>query len=69
LFCILDYGIVLEVLEDSATTKGVKCMSSVFAMSRNIYKRRNMHERAMFHYAIALDLKPTATDFATIKDD
>jgi hypothetical protein len=26
-------------------------------------------ERAMFHHAIALDLKPTATDFATIKDD
>ncbi|MCI97092.1 cell division cycle-like protein, partial [Trifolium medium] len=26
-----------------------------------------MHERAMFHYGIALDLKPTATDAATIK--
>lgn len=26
-----------------------------------------MHERAMFHYGIALDLKPSATDAAAIK--
>ncbi|MCI29597.1 cell division cycle protein 27-like [Trifolium medium] len=26
-----------------------------------------MHERAMLHYGIALDLKPSATDAAAIK--
>jgi hypothetical protein len=30
----------------------------------NIYKQRNMHEKAMFHFGIALDLKPPATEAA-----
>jgi anaphase-promoting complex subunit 3 len=55
----------LEVLEELKEYAPYE--SSVFALMGNIYKRRNMHERAMFHYGIALDLKPTATDAATIK--
>ncbi|KAK6945051.1 hypothetical protein RJ641_026153 [Dillenia turbinata] len=41
--------------------------SSVFALMGRIYKRQNMHEKAMLHYGHALDLKPSATDVATIK--
>ncbi|KAE8674358.1 Cell division cycle protein 27-like protein B [Hibiscus syriacus] len=53
---------VLEELKESAPRE-----SSVFALMGKIYKRRNMHERAMLHFGIALDLKPSATDVATIK--
>ncbi|XP_073221420.1 cell division cycle protein 27 homolog B-like isoform X2 [Cicer arietinum] len=55
----------LEVLDE--LKEYAPCESSVFALMGNIYRRRNMHERAMFHYGIALDLKPSATDAATIK--
>ncbi|XP_040941589.1 cell division cycle protein 27 homolog B isoform X1 [Gossypium hirsutum] len=41
--------------------------SSVYALMGKIYKRQNMHEKAMLHFGIALDLKPSATDVATIK--
>lgn len=41
--------------------------SSVYALMGKIYKRRNMHEKAMLHFGFALDLKPSATDVATIK--
>ncbi|KAK1306571.1 hypothetical protein QJS10_CPA10g00053 [Acorus calamus] len=41
--------------------------SSVYALMGKIYKRRNMHEKAMFHFGLALDLKPPATDVASIK--
>ncbi|RDY10574.1 Cell division cycle protein 27-like B, partial [Mucuna pruriens] len=53
---------VLEELKECAPHE-----SSVYALMGNIYRRRNMHERAMFHYGVALDLKPSATDAATIK--
>ncbi|GAU14085.1 hypothetical protein TSUD_169100 [Trifolium subterraneum] len=53
---------VLEELKEYAPRE-----SSVYALMGRIYKRRNMHERAMLHYGIALDLKPSATDAAAIK--
>lgn len=53
---------VLEELKESAPRE-----TSVYALMGNIYRRRNMHERAMFHYGIALDLKPSPTDAANIK--
>ncbi|KAM7274723.1 hypothetical protein ACFE04_016589 [Oxalis oulophora] len=53
---------VLEELKEYAPRE-----SSVYALMGKIYKRRNMHERAMFHFGLALDLKPSATDVATIK--
>ncbi|CAJ2669251.1 unnamed protein product [Trifolium pratense] len=53
---------VLEELKEYAPRE-----SSVYALMGRIYKRRNMHERAMLHYGIALDLKPSATDAASIK--
>ncbi|MCI24969.1 cell division cycle protein 27-like, partial [Trifolium medium] len=72
---LLDYEIMRllisqrseEALAMSLLKEYAPYESSVFALMGNIYKRRNMHERAMFHYGIALDLKPTATDAATIK--
>ncbi|XVE98099.1 hypothetical protein REPUB_Repub03eG0076200 [Reevesia pubescens] len=53
---------VLEELKEYAPRE-----SSVCALMGKIYKRRNMHEKAMLHFGIALDLKPSATDIATIK--
>ncbi|KEH21848.1 cell division cycle-like protein [Medicago truncatula] len=53
---------VLEELKEYAPRE-----ISVYALMGRIYKRRNMHERAMLHYGIALDLKPSATDAAAIK--
>jgi anaphase-promoting complex subunit 3 len=53
---------VLEELKEYAPRE-----SSVYALMGKIYKRRNMHEKAMFHFGLALDLKPSATDVATIK--
>ena len=53
---------VLEELKEYAPRE-----SSVYALMGKIYKRRNMHEKAMLHYGISLDLKPSATDAAAIK--
>ncbi|KAJ4708516.1 Cell division cycle 27 B-like protein [Melia azedarach] len=53
---------VLEELKEYAPRE-----SSVYALMGKIYKRRNMHEKAMLHFGLALDLKPSATDVATIK--
>ncbi|KAF7822341.1 cell division cycle protein 27-like protein B-like isoform X1 [Senna tora] len=53
---------VLEELKEYAPRE-----SSVYALMGRIYKRRNMHERAMLHYGMALDLKPSTTDAAAIK--
>lgn len=53
---------VLDELKEYAPRE-----SSVYALMGKIYKRRNMHERAMLHYGMALDLKPSATDAAAIK--
>ncbi|XP_019442777.1 PREDICTED: cell division cycle protein 27 homolog B-like [Lupinus angustifolius] len=55
----------LEVLEELKECSPSE--SSVYALMGNIYNRRNIHDRAMLHYGIALDLKPSATDAATIK--
>ncbi|KAG6668154.1 hypothetical protein I3843_01G142500 [Carya illinoinensis] len=41
--------------------------SSVYALMGKIYKQRNMHDKAMLHFGLALDLKPPATDVAAIK--
>ncbi|XP_023531375.1 cell division cycle protein 27 homolog B-like isoform X1 [Cucurbita pepo subsp. pepo] len=53
---------VLEELKEYAPRE-----SSVYALMGNIYKRRYMHDKAMLHFGIALDLKPSAADVATIK--
>lgn len=53
---------VLEELKEYAP-----CESSVYALMGNIYKRRNMYDKAMLHFGLALDLKPSATDVASIK--
>lgn len=53
---------VLEELKEYAPRE-----SSVYALMGKIYKRRNMHQKAMLHYGMALDLKPSATDAAAIK--
>ncbi|KAI3717226.1 hypothetical protein L1987_68710 [Smallanthus sonchifolius] len=41
--------------------------SSIYVLMGNIYKRRLMYGMAMLHFGLALDLKPSATDVATIK--
>lgn len=41
--------------------------SSVYALMGRIYKRCNMDAKAMLHYGLALDLKPSAADAAVIK--
>ncbi|RZC51365.1 hypothetical protein C5167_019799 [Papaver somniferum] len=41
--------------------------SSVYAMMGRIYKRRNMHDKAMLHFGLTLDLKPSTADVASIK--
>uniref|UniRef100_A0A7N0U2G3 Uncharacterized protein n=1 Tax=Kalanchoe fedtschenkoi TaxID=63787 RepID=A0A7N0U2G3_KALFE len=53
---------VLEELKEFAPSE-----SSVYALMGRIYKRLNMHDKAMLHFGLALDLKPSATDVATIK--
>ncbi|GAU46498.1 hypothetical protein TSUD_285800 [Trifolium subterraneum] len=45
LFCILDYDIVLEVLEKLKEYAPYE--SSVFDLIGNIYKRLNRHDRAV----------------------
>ncbi|KAL9682272.1 hypothetical protein QQ045_014067 [Rhodiola kirilowii] len=53
---------VLEELKEYAPHE-----SSVYALMGSIYKRQNMHDKAMFHFGISLDLRPPATDVASIK--
>ncbi|XP_016558908.1 cell division cycle protein 27 homolog B isoform X2 [Capsicum annuum] len=53
---------VLEELKEHAPRE-----SSVYALMGRIYKRCNMYDKAMLHFGVALDLKPSATDVATIK--
>ncbi|KAJ9558057.1 hypothetical protein OSB04_012671, partial [Centaurea solstitialis] len=53
---------VLEELKHYAPNE-----SSVYALMGKIYKHRLMYDHAMLHFGLALDLKPTATDVATIK--
>ncbi|XP_024992549.1 cell division cycle protein 27 homolog B isoform X1 [Cynara cardunculus var. scolymus] len=53
---------VLEELKEYAPHE-----SSVYALMGRIYKRRLMYDKAMLHFGLALDLKPSATDVATIK--
>ncbi|KAJ8750661.1 hypothetical protein K2173_015842 [Erythroxylum novogranatense] len=53
---------VLEELKDYAPRE-----SGLYALMGKIYKRRNMHEMAMLNFGLALDMKPSATDVATIK--
>ncbi|KAJ1435441.1 Tetratricopeptide-like helical domain superfamily [Sesbania bispinosa] len=65
LMSLEDFDEALEVLEE--LKEYAPRESSVYALMGKIYKRRNMHEKAMLHYGIALDLKPSATDAAAIK--
>ncbi|KAL6559758.1 Cell division cycle protein 27 B [Orobanche gracilis] len=53
---------VLEELKEYAP-----CESSVYALMGSIYKRRNVYDKAMLHFGLALDLKPSAADVAAIK--
>ncbi|MFS8016016.1 putative tetratricopeptide-like helical domain superfamily [Helianthus anomalus] len=53
---------VLEELKEYAPHE-----SSVYALMGKIYKYRSMYDMAMLHFGLALDLKPSATDVATIK--
>ncbi|XP_078443361.1 CDC27 family protein isoform X2 [Wolffia australiana] len=53
---------VLDQLKEFAPRE-----SSVYALMGRIYKRANQHDKAMFYYGLALDLKPPATDVAAIK--
>jgi anaphase-promoting complex subunit 3 len=41
--------------------------SSVYFLMGKIYKRLDMLERAIYHFCIALDLKPSASDVNLIK--
>ncbi|XP_071696842.1 cell division cycle protein 27 homolog B-like isoform X2 [Rutidosis leptorrhynchoides] len=53
---------VLEELKEYAPHE-----SSVYALMGKVYKRRSMYDKAMLHFGLALDLKPSATDVAAIK--
>lgn len=53
---------VLEELKEYAPRE-----SSIYALMGKIYKRTNMYDKAMLNFGLALDLKPPATDVATIK--
>ncbi|KAJ8449538.1 hypothetical protein Cgig2_005560 [Carnegiea gigantea] len=55
----------LEVLEELKEYAPREC--SIYALMGNIYKRKNMHGKAMLNFGLALDLKPAAADVATIK--
>ncbi|XP_011048324.1 PREDICTED: cell division cycle protein 27 homolog B isoform X2 [Populus euphratica] len=59
------FGEALEVLKE--LKEYAPRESSVYALMGRIYKRRNIHDEAMLHFGLALDLKPSATDVATIK--
>lgn len=60
-----DFDGALEVLEE--LKEYAPRESSVYALMGKIYKRRNMYDKAMLHFGLALDLKPSTTDVATIK--
>ncbi|GAB2222023.1 hypothetical protein Droror1_Dr00013220 [Drosera rotundifolia] len=53
---------VLEELKENFPREG-----SVYALMGKIYKRRNMYDKAMLNFGLALDLKPSTADVATIK--
>ncbi|KMT03248.1 hypothetical protein BVRB_8g197920 isoform A [Beta vulgaris subsp. vulgaris] len=60
-----NYDEALRVLEE---LKGyAPCECSIYALMGKIYERKNMYDKAMLHFGLALDLKPSATDVATIK--
>ena len=55
----------LEVLEELKEYAPREC--SIYALMGRIYKQKNMYGEAMLYFGLALDLKPTAADVATIK--
>ncbi|KAL8139779.1 hypothetical protein V2J09_005800 [Rumex salicifolius] len=55
----------LEVLEELKEYAPREC--SIYALMGRIYKQRNMYDKAMLHFGLALDLKPAAADVASIK--
>lgn len=62
-----NYDEALRVLEELKEYAPREC--SIYALMGKIYKRMNMYDKAMLHFGLALDLKPSATDVATIKAD
>ena len=60
-----NYDEALEVLEELKEYAPREC--SIYALMGKIYKRKNMYDKAMLHFGLALDMKPSATDVATIK--
>ncbi|KAM0005795.1 putative tetratricopeptide-like helical domain superfamily [Helianthus debilis subsp. tardiflorus] len=60
-----DYDGALVVLEEHKEYAPQE--SSVYALMGKIYKKRLIYDMAMLHFGRALDLKPSATDVATIK--
>ncbi|XP_021775798.1 cell division cycle protein 27 homolog B-like isoform X1 [Chenopodium quinoa] len=60
-----NYDEALRVLEELKEYAPREC--SIYALIGKIYKRKNMYDKAMLHFGLALDLKPSATDVATIK--
>ncbi|KAL9239384.1 hypothetical protein vseg_013715 [Gypsophila vaccaria] len=65
LFSMDKYDEALEVLEELKEYAPREC--SIYALMGRIYKRKNVYDRAMLHFGLALDLKPSAADVATIK--
>ncbi|XP_074278410.1 cell division cycle protein 27 homolog B isoform X2 [Silene latifolia] len=65
LFSMDKYDAALEVLEELKEYAPREC--SIYALMGKIYKRKNVYDKAMLHFGLALDLKPSAADVATIK--
>ncbi|KAL5697576.1 hypothetical protein ACHQM5_028702 [Ranunculus cassubicifolius] len=59
------FGEALENLEE--LKEFAPHESSVYALMGRIYKRCNQDAKAMLHFGLALDLKPSAADAAVIK--
>ncbi|KAK9748277.1 hypothetical protein RND81_02G047000 [Saponaria officinalis] len=65
LYSMDKYDEALEVLEELKEYAPREC--SIYSLMGRIYKRKNVYDRAMLHFGLALDLKPSAADVATIK--
>ncbi|KAI4376583.1 hypothetical protein MLD38_014329 [Melastoma candidum] len=60
-----EYDKALEILEE--LKEFAPRESSVYALMGKIYQCRRMYDKAMLHFGLALDMKPSATDVANIK--
>lgn len=59
------YDEALEILQE--LKEYAPRETSIYALMGRIYKRRNMYDKAMLYFGLALDLKPSAADVAAIK--